>query len=196
MSKIQYWEYIIHMDDLTIFLQQFLSRCPVTAHIPFYNAVKVLPQGILGGTYYVKKPFQVQVFFIPPNTIIPEHTHPNVDSYEVYMGGQILFSHQKRWVGTGKYSPGQSIRVKPSDVHGGCFGPAGAVFMSVQHWLNDTDPSCVSKDYNGIALDETHESITDKLDHKELTWKDAASAETIPPYWSSILVGKIRNISC
>jgi hypothetical protein len=29
------------------------------------------------------------VFIVPENTIIPEHVHPNVDSIEVYMGGNI-----------------------------------------------------------------------------------------------------------
>ena len=36
--------------------------------------------------------YQVQIFSTPPNFFIPEHKHPNVDSFEVYLSGDIDFS--------------------------------------------------------------------------------------------------------
>jgi quercetin dioxygenase-like cupin family protein len=36
--------------------------------------------------------FQVEFFSLPPNYIVLAHTHPNVDSFEVYIDGQLKFS--------------------------------------------------------------------------------------------------------
>ena len=180
-------------DLLETFLHEYLKNGAVVGYTPLHNAVRDV-FGIYGYTQYLQRDFQVQVFVVPPNKIIPEHTHPNVDSFEVYLGGQILFSHSGRWVVTEQEleAPdsnglsalrGKCIRVRPNDLHGGCFGPAGGVFMSVQRWLNDTAPTCVSLDYDGIALDEAHEPDAGNLIHKDLSWSDAASLETTAPCW-------------
>jgi hypothetical protein len=120
--------------------------------------------------------------------IIPEHTHPNVDSFEVYVGGQVRFSHQGKWliseedlttptdIGT-SIRRGVSWRVKPSDVHGAMTGPEGGVFMSVQHWLNGVEPHCVAADYSGIVMGDHHLSTVkfgDAIKKDSLTIKDAA----------------------
>ena len=49
-------------------------------------------------TWYRQGQFQIQLFAMPPNCIVPEHTHTNVDSYEVMMGGRMLLSKHGRWV--------------------------------------------------------------------------------------------------
>ena len=42
----------------------------------------------------------------------------------------------------------------------------------------------MSKDYNGIALADEHQTDEGHLEHKEeLTWRDAASKATTPPPW-------------
>jgi hypothetical protein len=135
--------------------------------------------------------FQVQMFAVPGNTVIPEHTHPNVDSIEVYVGGNVHFSH------SGSYSypretlheqgprglsskRGTLIRVRPNDLHGGVFGEGGGVFMSVQHWLNGVKPHCVASDYTGVTMGERHLSqvVNGKARSKaKLTAKDAAHLE-------------------
>ena len=79
---------------------------------------------------------------MPANYVIPEHTHPNVDSFEVYLGGQVMFSHVGEWrtahsnmlaadaSGLSKQRL-SNIRVRLDDSHGGTSGPAGAVFLSI-----------------------------------------------------------------
>ena len=42
--------------------------------------------------------YQVQIFSTPSNFIIPEHKHPNVDSFEVYLSGDIDFSLEGSWL--------------------------------------------------------------------------------------------------
>ncbi len=178
------------MDELERFLHWFLTKGSSLGAVPLLNAVHKI-EDVYSVTWYRQAPFQVQLFVVPPNYIIPEHTHPNVDSFEVYLGGQIKFSLHGKWVvsedeftgptefGLSKIR-GHTIRVKPDSVHGGIFGPAGGVFMSVQHWLNGVEPHCVSRDYDGIVMGESHAKsvvcgcpiVKDKL-----TATDAAAME-------------------
>lgn len=172
-------------DVLTWFLGQ-----GVAGVIPLHGAVHKV-QDVLSITFMRAPPFQVQIFVVPPGYIIPEHTHPNVDSFEVYLGGQIRFSLDGKWVvspedletegphGTPKLR-GKVIRVPPGVKHGGVFGPAGGVFASVQHWLNGVAPHCVGSDYDGVALGpEQAASVTcgKAIVKEHLQPSDAASAE-------------------
>jgi hypothetical protein len=141
--------------------------------------------------------FQVQMICVPPNYIIPEHVHPNIDSYEVGIGGGMCFSRNGHWItnetidfhgrkiewhgaGTLNKKRGSAIRVKPNDIHGGMFGPEGGVFLSVQQWLNGVLPSCVGADYAGKVLGPSHaDHVKEDFNvivkkQSELTWRDAA----------------------
>lgn len=179
------------LDELERFCFSFLEKMTVLGAVPFDGAVSKI-ENVTGILLYRMGQFQVQMFAVPEGTIIPEHTHPNVDSIEVYMGGNIHFSH------SGKYSydadmlrasasplglakkRGNLIRVRPNDVHGGVFGKGGGVFLSVQHWLNGVKPHCVAADYDGITMGEHHLA---NVKHgkarakKKLGPKDAASLE-------------------
>lgn len=91
---------------------------------------------------------------------IGQHRHPNVDSYEVPLCGQIDFYVNGKPISTPEriraISPrGQSgvygsyTRILPTDWHGAAFGSGGGAFMSVQHWLNGVPPSSVGLDWEG-----------------------------------------------
>lgn len=138
----------------------------VIGMVPFAKATWKI-QDVTSILLYREPPYQVQLFAAPENTIIPEHTHPNVDSYEVYVGGNINFSHSGKYVFTDDQikedpdfktavSRGKVIRVLPNDWHGGTFGPGGGVFLSVQKWLNGVEPHCVAADYIGVVMGEDH----------------------------------------
>src|SRR5437763_5514736 len=140
---------------------------PVIGAVPFSGAVSKI-QDVTAILLYRKGEFQVQMFAVPEGTIIPEHTHPNVDSIEVYVGGNIRFSHSGKYVyGEEQLRPldgplgcaskrGTRIRVRPNDVHGGVLGKGGGVCLSIQHWLNGVEPHCVAADYDGITIDAPH----------------------------------------
>jgi len=176
-------------DPLEQFLHWFLTQGSRIGMVPLLGAV-VQTDKVASIIWYRKAPFQVELFIIPPHYIVPEHTHPNVDSFEVYLGGQINFSH------TGKYtthwenqipdqygcSPlrGTVTRVRPNDPHGGTFGPSGGVFFSVQHWLNGVEPHRVGFDWDGAVVGPEHMARVvygDAVLKPELTPKDAASGE-------------------
>jgi len=149
-------------------------------------------QEVTGLLWFRLGQLQVELFMVPPNYTIPEHTHPNVESYEMYIGGDISFSKGGRWVtdddllkadgitGIG----GALIHIKTNDMHGGSFGPNGGVFMSIQKWAEGVEPHSVAYDYVGVTMGEHHTKgvVTGVPEtKKELTWKDAASLEEDAP---------------
>lgn len=181
-------------DELEKFCEWALNNIPTIGAIPLHGAVHKI-EDVISVTWYRSGQFQIQMFIVPPNYVIPEHTHPNVDSIEVYLGGQIRFSHLGKFVvpeemydTPGDYGLSQArgglVRVKPDEIHGGIFGPSGGVFMSVQHWLNGVEPHCVAADYTGPTMGADHfkkvifgEPVLKNQD--ELSAFDAASAELL-----------------
>jgi hypothetical protein len=178
-------------DELQKFCNWFLKNMPVLGAVPFQGAVSKV-QDVTAILLYRKGQFQVQMFAVPEGTIIPEHTHPNVDSIEVYVGGNIRFSHSGKYVYGEEQlcamngplacatKRGTTIRVHPNDLHGGVFGEGGGVFLSIQHWLNGVKPHCVSADYTGVTMGEDHLAKVVNGDAKakrKLTAKDAARLE-------------------
>ena len=179
------------MDVLENFCTTFLNKAPVLGAVPFAGAVSKI-EDVTAILLYRQGQFQVQMFAVPEGTIIPEHAHPNVDSFEVYVGGNIQLSLDGRHV----YPPailfenkgplklasrrGERVRVRPNQIHGATIGAGGAVFLSVQHWLNGIKPHCVAADYDGVAMGEHHLAqvkFGKATTKKKLSAKDAASLE-------------------
>jgi hypothetical protein len=191
------------MDGLTQFLSEFLKNAGPIGLVPFTDAPVVhRVEDVTSILWYRRGPFQVQLFATPPNYVIPEHTHPHVDSYEVLLGGDMKFSKHGRWVepedltfrlaessavpGSHPFR-GSCIRVLPSDLHGGVSGGRGAVFLSVQHWQDGVSPHCVASDYSGKTMGDHHQAAVrdgepvNGVAQAQLTWRDAAGREEQPP---------------
>ena len=171
--------------------------------VPYGPVVTHSIEGVTSILWFRKEDVQVQLFAVPPDYIIPEHTHPNVDSYELMVGGDIEFSKNGDWVTAENLethfsvdinieaglhpSRGSIIRIYPDTPHGGAFGPRGGVFMSIQQWLNGVEPHCVSHDYDGVVMGDHHlagvkkGNAKSKGGQKALTWQDAASKAVRPP---------------
>jgi hypothetical protein len=109
---------------------------------------------------YRQPPFQVQLFLVDPHGEVTDHNHPNVDSFEVYLTGDIYFRQNGELLLTEEmirqHPVGSTIRVPPTDVHGATIGPRGGAFLSIQHWLNGVVPTSVDLDWGGAALDSQH----------------------------------------
>lgn len=111
-----------------------------------------------GAVLYRAGCWQVQLFILKPDSVIPEHRHPNVDSFEVYLSGDIEFSLDgKVMTPIGESAVpgfdghhvylGTSIRVVPGAWHGAKSGAKGGLFLSVQQWLNGVVPGNVGADW-------------------------------------------------
>ena len=137
---------VTNFDPLDAFAHWFLSAAQT---YPREREMSVI-EGVVSILWYRNGQFQVQQFIAPPDKIIPEHVHPNVDSYEIFIGGEIAFSKNKLHQNT------HIIRVNHNDWHGGVMGPLGGSFFSIQHWLNGVKPHCVAADYTGGVMGPDH----------------------------------------
>jgi hypothetical protein len=125
---------------------------------------------VVGTCLYRDGPWQVEMFTYPASASggeIVDHRHPNVDSVEVHVVGDIYFRVNGRQIATRQQyemtdergrqlAAGQSLRIKPRDWHGATIGPRGGTFLSLQHWLNGVEPSSVGLDWEGSPLIRTN----------------------------------------
>jgi len=133
-----------NFDDLAAFASWWLQT---RAFKPPFDAITVYGN-MTGMVLYRDGCYQVQMFMAQPNSVAPSHIHPNVDSYELFLSGDldfiidgIKYSHKDA---IGYSAP---VRIYPSYWHEGITGPLGGAFLSMQKWLNNTPPSCVGKDW-------------------------------------------------
>jgi quercetin dioxygenase-like cupin family protein len=140
-------------DDLTNFRDWWLANRPfntpeknVLSHVADTHGVVLFRQG----------PYQVELFNVKPNSTIPAHIHPNVDSYEVYVGGDIEFMREGELYK--QHDIGGSIRIFPASWHGGNFGERGGCFLSIQKWLNETEPKFVGDDWDDANKNTSYKS--------------------------------------
>jgi len=183
------------LDPLVAFAYEFFTNSDnLIGQIPYDRAMHRIGD-VTSVTWYRDHEFQIQMFIMPPHHIVPEHTHPNVDSIELNAGGQVCFSRNGRWADITQDLDGPDqnglphrrwahLRVKPDYPHGGVIGPAGGVFFSIQRWLNGVAPHCVAADYVGVVMDQEHMDavVAGQPQIKtQLTWRDAATLETTPP---------------
>jgi hypothetical protein len=161
------------MDKLSSFADWYLSSHKALS-IPALNSIHFMDD-LTAVTLFRKDDFQVELVICKPNSEIPDHIHPNVDSFEVYISGSIMFRHQKElkvpkeiadsitWDGFSE-SRGMRIRVKPDDWHGATIGESGGCFLSIQQWLNNIKPTTVGHDWRGESLGPVHkETMHDRL---------------------------------
>jgi quercetin dioxygenase-like cupin family protein len=146
-------------DNLEQFMKWWLKNrpfnTPTDAQMDYYGVLR-------GVVLYRKDNFQVQLFMLPPNSNIDAHIHPNVDSYEVYISGDINFMCNDEW-----FTPtevGASIRIFPNSWHGGKFGERGGCFISIQKWLNGVPPTSVGADWR----DKKNNTIGNAVNSKDM----------------------------
>tara|TARA_R110002020_G_scaffold473916_1_gene703966 strand:- start:688 stop:1179 length:492 start_codon:yes stop_codon:yes gene_type:complete len=155
-------------DDLKDFKDWFLKNN--TIQTPYDNPLMFI-DGIAGITLYKKQPYQVQLFICEPNTVITEHSHPNIDSYEMFLYG-MEFSHKGKIIIDKRMSmlrkkniprlSNVTLRIKPNDLHGALSSEKGGAFISIQKWLNNMNPTHVSKDWQGQPLGDKHKIQLDE----------------------------------
>jgi len=151
----------MQFDDLEQFLNWWLNT-------RYINTPKEFPTNfngtLSGAVLYRQDPYQVQLFIVQPNSDIKPHIHPNVDSFEVFVGGDIKFLCDD--VEYEQNALGMSIRVKPNSWHGGKFGERGGCFLSVQKWLNGVFPTSVGDDWHDKNNNATGTASKDNKDNK------------------------------
>ena len=135
------------MEELERFKNWWLANRPFNT--PLMGSISKYHDRISGVVLYRQNEYQVELFITQGNTDIKAHIHPNVDSYEVFLCGDMVFT-----VNGESYNQatiGGSIPVPSLSLHGGSAGKEGASFISIQRWKNGVLPSSVG--YNWIDED-------------------------------------------
>lgn len=149
----------VEFSNLMGFARWFLEQ-PVAAWRPPNNGAFQYLFGdltISGMVLCRIPPYQVELFTGVGPGRVTEHTHPNVDSIEYALSGEVTFSLEGeifldngKLAGDGAFdSCGAMLRVRPNRWHGATVGPRGGVFLSIQKWLNGVEPSSVGTDWEG-----------------------------------------------
>jgi hypothetical protein len=136
-------------DDLDSFTFWYLNNRPFSPPpvAPVSHTDKA--SGIV---LYRKGIFQVELFIGAPNSIAPSHIHPNIDSYELHICGDMVFT-----IGGVLYNPPKpGLPVAPTRINHNCWhegvsGPIGGAFLSIQKWLNGVQPTSVLDDWHDKA---------------------------------------------
>ena len=179
-------------DELSYFANWYLTSGDIKAiYTPSKNPYNYSLDGITGTVIYRNKNFQVELFICKPNTFIPEHIHPDVDSFEVFLygmkfthGGKIIINDEQAVEeidGMPAYAY-QTIRVKPNDYHGGASSKNGGSFLSIQRWLNDINPTTVSDNWHGDTMGDDHKKQIGKNNGKKVQRRQTKARKNSKTY--------------
>lgn len=118
---------------------------------------------VTGIVLYRSPPYQVELFSVHATengASFPEHRHPDVDSIECFLSGDIAFTIAGRRVASdedleqlsqdGAHAlSGALLRVRSRDWHGARVGPLGGSFLSLQRWRDGVKPTSVALNWIG-----------------------------------------------
>lgn len=147
-------------DPLEDFAEWFMSQPfsllrPPSPGVHYYGDLS-------GMILYRDDEFQAELFIVKPDPVerCGEHGHPDVDSMEVAISGELYFtingkpvmSHRKAFAvaddgALANY--GHIVRVQPGLSHTAFVGKEGGCFLSLQRWLNGVVPSSIGLNWNG-----------------------------------------------
>jgi hypothetical protein len=151
-------------DTLEGFLAWFLDHGPSIAAPPVDGFW--FDPTIWGVTLLRQAPFQAQLYIVPPGTRLPEHAHPNTDTFEVHTNGDMRFYVEGQPVippdhlldqrfGVSRWW-GRAVRVRENVRHHLEVGATGAAFVSVQHFKDGVMRRSVGEDWAGDPASRVH----------------------------------------
>lgn len=156
------------MESLTLFKDHW-SRTR-TFKPPKDTVLVTQRTGVIGSILFRDGKHQVQLFSVLPFVEIPDHFHPGMDSYELFIGGSVEFRARGR--SNKQLTLGDSIRILPHEEHGGTFGELGGMFLSIQEWQPDVEITSASENW--------YPHFTKEIDNEQQpkTFKFCANCDT------------------
>jgi quercetin dioxygenase-like cupin family protein len=98
---------------------------------------------------YREAPFQVELITLRKSSVVPPHSHPNIDTYELLLSGS-----EQATVQVGRRCHGRAKAVKIVSIHRGVVhsaqqGPdCDTAFLSFQYW-HGIAPTFITDDWLG-----------------------------------------------
>lgn len=147
------------METLTGFADRWLSSTVLRP--PVYAYERAGPN--VGVTLYRDERFQVQIWTLPPNSVVPEHAHPATDTWLVRVAGKMRFKLSGRWVPLHEMERTRWLglatwrhRVPPGEPHEVAIGHPGGSFLAISERMDGMAVVSVQRDWAGPALDDVH----------------------------------------
>lgn len=153
-------------DRLVAFAEWFLTQ-PLIALTP--PVVPVLSQGqVAHVVLYRDNQFQVEQYLLmQKNAVFPPHRHPHVDTIEVDVAGEMLFTvdgvatrgNTTLRVQTpyGGEIEKPAVRIRANQEHWVTVGDTGGAFLSIQEWIGG-EPTSVVLDWDGPSFSSIHQA--------------------------------------
>lgn len=145
--------------NLAAFARWFMAQPPTSWRVPQHPIYQFDMQGgaARGVVLYRDGRYQAELFIVTQSGVFPEHSHPNVDSIEVLIAGNIEFIVRGRSMFRPslleKHPPklGTMIGVGAGVSHGAILHEGGGAFISLQRWRKGVPITSVGIDWNGPA---------------------------------------------
>lgn len=143
--------------NLAAFARWFMAQPPTSWRVPQQPIYQFDMQGgaARGVVLYRDGRYQAELFIVTQSGVFPEHAHPNVDSIEVLIAGNIEFIVRGRT----KFRPevllkhppklGTMIGVGAGVSHAAILHEGGGAFISLQRWRDDVPITSVGIDWDG-----------------------------------------------
>lgn len=107
--------------------------------------------------------YQVEIVEVAPNTTLPVHRHPGVDTIECPVRGLMRFTvhgvdpYEKiPDTRLERFQQGKLIRIDAGAWHAGRSGPEGAAFLSMQRWPAESAMTLLGECWEGAPMSEDH----------------------------------------
>lgn len=145
--------------NLAAFARWFMAQPPTSWRVPQQPIYQFDMQGgaARGVVLYREGRYQAELFIVTQSGVFPEHSHPNVDSIEVLIAGNIEFIVRGRSMFRpevlAKHPPklGTMIGVGAGVSHGAILHEGGGAFISLQRWRESVPITSVGIDWDGPA---------------------------------------------
>lgn len=147
-------------DPLAAFADWFLAQPLIALRPPVYGVH--FYGDLMSVILYRDEEYQAELFIVRPDASerCGEHGHPDIDSMEVAISGELYFTLNGRPIRNRKrvraVSPdgalatyGEQVRVRPGEPHTAYVGQDGGCFLSLQRWLNGVKPSSIGLNWSG-----------------------------------------------
>jgi hypothetical protein len=149
------------MMSLDEFAAGWLAAGPVRPPLLAYEKAG----GNAGITLYRDDRFQVQLWALPPASVVTEHSHPEIDTCLVRVAGKIRLKINGNWIPLHAMGRTQwlgmrtwMMRVRPGDLHEVKVGRPGGSFLAISERIDGHAPVSVHLNWQGAALDGAHQA--------------------------------------
>lgn len=145
---------------LDAFVEQWLRHGPVRPPLAAHDTVG----GNVGLTLYRDDRFQVQLWTLPPGSVVSDHRHPAIDTWLVRVSGRFDLIINGKSIPLREMPRTQWLQMRtwkmhiaPGDWHGVLTGDTGGSFLSISERLDGAAPASVHLSWDGQPIDAKHQ---------------------------------------